>query len=147
MWKAHELPHCKILLDSPLAISTTRIFARYPSYFDTEGKEVFAHSPSPFSFHLLNYAQTTEELKMINAIPEGNIIIAGSGMCTGGRIIHRLRHNLWKEKAGVIFVGFQARGTIGRQIIEGANHVNISGGGAGGASSGPDGHGSFAHAD
>jgi len=127
MWKQNELPKCKIFLDSPLAIATTRIFARYPGYFDKEGKEVFARSPNPFSFPLLRYTQTTEESKGINAIPDGNIIIAGSGMCTGGRIIHHLRHNLWKEAAGVIFVGFQAHGTIGRQIIEGAKRVNIFG--------------------
>jgi metallo-beta-lactamase family protein len=127
MWKQNELPKCKIFLDSPLAIATTRIFARYPGYFDKEGKEVFARSPNPFSFPLLRYTQTTEESKGINAIPDGNIIIAGSGMCTGGRIIHHLRHNLWKEEAGVIFVGFQAHGTIGRQIVEGAKNVNIFG--------------------
>ncbi len=111
----------------PLAIATTRIFARYPGYFDKEGKEVFSRSPNPFNFPPLRFTQSTEESKRINAIPEGNIIIAGSGMCTGGRIIHHLRHNLWKEEAGVIFVGYQARGTIGRQIIEGADHLKIFG--------------------
>jgi metallo-beta-lactamase family protein len=127
MWQRKELPKCKIFLDSPLAIATTRIFARYPGYFDKEGKEVFSRSPNPFNFPPLRFTQSTEESKRINAIPEGNIIIAGSGMCTGGRIIHHLRHNLWKEEAGVIFVGYQARGTIGRQIIEGADHLKIFG--------------------
>ncbi len=127
MWKAHELPHCKIFLDSPLAISTTRIFARYPSYFDTEGKDVFSASPNPFQFPPLHFTQSTDESKRINAIPEGNIIIAGSGMCTGGRIIHHLRHNLWREESGVIFVGYQARGTLGRTIVDGAKQVKIFG--------------------
>lgn len=127
MWQGKELPRCKIFLDSPLAIATTRIFSRYPGYFDKEGKEVFSQPPDPFNFPPLHYTQTTEESKRINALPEGNIIIAGSGMCSGGRIIHHLRHNLWRKEAGVIFVGYQARGTLGRQIIEGADRVNIFG--------------------
>jgi metallo-beta-lactamase family protein len=127
MWEKKELPRCKIFLDSPLAIATTRIFARHLGYFDAEGKDVFSQSPNPFDFPPLHTTQTTEESKAINAIPEGNIIIAGSGMCTGGRIIHHLRHNLWQEEAGVIFVGYQARGTLGRTIIEGADRVSIFG--------------------
>ncbi len=127
LWQKQELPKCKIFLDSPLAIATTRIFARYPGYFDKEGREVFSHSPNPFRFPPLHYTQTTEESKRINALPEGNIIIAGSGMCTGGRIIHHLRHNLWREECGVAFVGYQARGTRGRAIVDGAKRVNIFG--------------------
>ena len=127
LWQKQELPECKIFLDSPLAIATTRIFARYPEYFDEEGREVFSHSPNPFRFPPLHYTQTTEESKRINAVPKGNIIIAGSGMCSGGRIIHHLRHNLWREESGVILVGFQARGTLGRTIIDGAKRVNIFG--------------------
>ncbi len=127
MWQMKELPKCKIFLDSPLAIATTRIFARHPGYFDAEGKDVFSQSPNPFDFPPLHFTQTTDESKSINAIPEGNIIIAGSGMCTGGRIIHHLRHNLWREEAGVIFVGYQARGTLGRTVIEGADRVSIFG--------------------
>jgi len=126
-WQKQELPKCRIFLDSPLAIATTRIFARYPGYFDEEGREVFSRSPNPFRFPPLHYTQTTDESKRINALPEGNIIIAGSGMCTGGRIIHHLRHNLWREECGVILVGYQARGTLGRAIIDGAHRVNIFG--------------------
>ncbi|HCP32656.1 TPA: MBL fold metallo-hydrolase, partial [Candidatus Acetothermia bacterium] len=127
MWQKKELPKCKIFLDSPLAIATTRIFARHLGYFDVEGKDVFSQSPNPFNFPPLHFTQTTDESKSINASPEGNIIIAGSGMCTGGRVIHHLRHNLWREEAGVIFVGYQARGTLGRTIIEGADRVSIFG--------------------
>jgi len=127
LWQKQKLPKCKIFLDSPLAIATTRIFARYPGYFDEEGREVFSRSPNPFRFPPLRYTQTTDESKRINALPEGNIIIAGSGMCTGGRIIHHLRHNLWREECGVILVGYQARGTLGRAIIDGAHRVNIFG--------------------
>jgi len=127
LWQRKELPECRIFLDSPLAIATTRVFARYLDYFDKEGREAFSHAPNPFSFPPLRYTQTTDESRRINAIPEGNVIIAGSGMCTGGRIIHHLRHNLWREEAGVIFVGYQAGGTLGRRIVDGADHVRIFG--------------------
>jgi metallo-beta-lactamase family protein len=121
------LPRCRIFLDSPLAISTTRVFERYPDYFDTEGQKIFATHPNPFDFTPLRFTQTTDESKDINKTSRGNIIIAGSGMCTGGRIIHHLRHNLWHEKSGVLFVGYQAVGTLGRRIVDGAEQVRIFG--------------------
>ena len=127
LWKKKGLPKCRIFLDSPLAIATTRVFGRHLDYFDKEGREAFSHTPNPFSFPPLEYTQTTDESRRINAIPEGNVIIAGSGMCTGGRIVHHLRHNLWREEAGVIFVGYQAGGTLGRRIVEGDEHVKILG--------------------
>ncbi len=127
MWKAGSLPDCKIFLDSPLAIATTKIFAHYPSYFDTEGRKVFSESPNPFGFPPLHFTQSTDESKRINHMPSGNIIIAGSGMCSGGRIIHHLKHNLWREETGVLFVGYQAKGTMGRRIVDGAEKVRIFG--------------------
>ena len=127
LWRKKELPNCRIFLDSPLAIATTRVFSRHLDYFDVEGKEAFSHDPNPFNFPPLSYTQTTDESRRINAIPGGNVIIAGSGMCTGGRIVHHLRHNLWREEAGVIFVGYQANGTLGRRIVEGDQRVKILG--------------------
>ena len=127
LWNSGALPRCRIFLDSPLAISTTRVFARYPEYFDAEGQEIFAASPNPFDFTPLRYTQTTDESKEINKKSRGNIIIAGSGMCTGGRIIHHLRHNLWHKNSGVLFVGYQAVGTLGRRIVDGAERVRIFG--------------------
>ncbi len=127
LWKNGDLPPCKIYLDSPLAISTTRVFARFPEYFDDAGRKVFTGSENPFAFPPLVFTQTTDESKAINTESGGNIIIAGSGMCTGGRIIHHLRHNLWSKKAGVLFVGYQAAGTLGRRIVEGADKVRIFG--------------------
>jgi metallo-beta-lactamase family protein len=126
-WQTGELPDCSIFLDSPLAIATTRIFSRYPDYFDKEGRKVFSHKPNPFEFPPLQYTQTTDESKRINTASDGKIIIAGSGMCTGGRILHHLRHNLWRKESGVVFVGYQARGTLGREIVEGAKNIRIFG--------------------
>ena len=127
LWKEGDLPDCRIFLDSPLAIATTRVFGRHLDYFDKEGREVFSRSPNPFSFPPLRYTQTADESRRINGLPGGNVIIAGSGMCTGGRIVHHLRHNLWRKEAGVIFVGYQAGGTLGRRIVDGAEHVKIFG--------------------
>lgn len=127
LWKDGELPRCRIFLDSPLAISTTRVFARHPDYFDTEGRAVFSSTPNPFDFTPLRYSQTTDESKEINKKSRGNIIIAGSGMCTGGRILHHLRHNLWHERSGILFVGYQAVGTLGRRIVDGAETVRVFG--------------------
>jgi metallo-beta-lactamase family protein len=127
LWNSGELPRCRIFLDSPLAISTTRVFERYPEYFDAEGQEIFAAHPNPFDFAPLRFTQTTDESKEINKTSRGNIIIAGSGMCTGGRIIHHLRHNLWHKDSGVLVVGYQAVGTLGRQIVDGAERVRIFG--------------------
>ena len=127
LWTNKKLPRCRIFLDSPLAISATRVFERYPGYFDAEGQSIFATRPNPFDFTPLRFTQTTDESKEINKASKGNIIIAGSGMCTGGRIIHHLRHNLWHKNSGVLFVGYQAVGTLGRRIVEGARQVRIFG--------------------
>ncbi|MCX6100941.1 MAG: MBL fold metallo-hydrolase, partial [Candidatus Bipolaricaulota bacterium] len=91
------------------------------------GRRVFAAHPNPFEFPALDYIATLDESKRLNAQPGGSVIIAGSGMCNGGRIVHHLRHNLWNEAAGVVFVGYQAAGTLGRQIVDGAKSVRIFG--------------------
>lgn len=127
LWKAGELPRCRIFLDSPLAISTTRVFERYAGYFDTEGRAIFGTDPNPFQFKPLRFTQSTDESKEINKTSRGNIIIAGSGMCTGGRIIHHLRHNLWHKDSGVLFVGYQGVGTLGRRIVDGERNVRVYG--------------------
>ena len=127
MWNAGRLPRCRIFLDSPLAISTRRVFALHPGFFDDQGRAIFAATPNPFAFSPLRYTQTTDESREISNASRGNIIPAGSGMCTGGRILHHLRHNLWHERSGVLFVGYQAAGTLGRRIVDGARSVRIFG--------------------
>ncbi len=126
-WTSKRLPRCMIYVDSPLATSTTRVFARFLDYFDEEGRRIFAGHPNPFEFPALDYVETMDESKRLNTQPGGNVIIAGSGMCNGGRIVHHLRHNLWNDKAGVVFVGFQAVGTLGRTLVDGAKSVHIFG--------------------
>jgi len=127
LWKSRRLPRCAIYVDSPLATSTTRVFERFADYFDDEGRRVFSVSPNPFEFPPLTYVETMEESKRLNAQPGGSVILAGSGMCNGGRIVHHLRHNLWNAVSGVVFVGYQGVGTLGRVLVDGASSVRIFG--------------------
>ncbi len=127
MYDEGSLPECKVFLDSPLAIAATKIFLRFPEYFNEETKRLIAEGKNPFLFPYVHFSQTPEESKKINSITSGAIILAGSGMCTGGRIKHHLKHNLWREENSVIFVGYQAKGTLGRAIVDGAKSVKIYG--------------------
>ncbi len=123
-----ELPKgTKVFLDSPLAISATRIFKAHPECYDDEARELLKEHKDPFTFPGLRFTRSVEESKKINDIKSGAIIIAGSGMCTGGRVKHHLKHNLWRKESSVVFVGYQARGTLGRKIIEGHESVIIYG--------------------
>jgi metallo-beta-lactamase family protein len=126
MYERDILPECEVFLDSPLAINATKIFLQNPEFFDRETYRIFKER-DPFSFPYLKFTRSVEESKKINDIRSGAIIIAGSGMLTGGRILHHLKHNLWREECSLIFVGYQPRGTLGRKIIEGAERVRILG--------------------
>jgi metallo-beta-lactamase family protein len=127
MYDRGELPKCKVFLDSPLAISATKIFLQFPEYFNKATKKMIKEGKNPFIFPYVRFTETVEESKMINSIESGAIILAGSGMCTGGRIKHHLKHNLWRPESSIIFVGYQAKGTLGRKIIDGAKTVRIYG--------------------
>jgi metallo-beta-lactamase family protein len=128
LWRSGDLPRgTRIVLDSPLGAGITKVFARYPDWFDREGEELFSRPENPFRFPALSVTRSAEDSKRLNHAGGGYVIIAGSGMCTGGRIVHHLRHRLWREEDGVVFVGYQARGTLGRAIVEGADRVKILG--------------------
>ena len=128
LWKEHDLPcGTHIVLDSPLGSAITRAFARYPDWFDEEGQRLFLGEENPFRFPALSVTRSAEESKRLNHAGGGYVIIAGSGMCTGGRILHHLRHRLWRKEDGVVFVGYQARGTLGRAIVDGAKRVRVLG--------------------
>lgn len=120
------LPECRVFVDSPLATSATEIFLAHPECFDSETLKVFMKK-DPFDFPTLKFTRSVIESKQINHIKSGAVIIAGAGMCTGGRILHHLKHNLAREECSIVFVGFQAEGTLGRKIIEGAKAVEILG--------------------
>lgn len=113
-----------IFIDSPLAISATDIFKRHEECFDAEMWQKIKSGNSPFDFDNLHFTRSSEESKKINLF-DRVIIISSSGMCDAGRIRHHLKHNLWKEQNHIIFVGYQAQGTLGRAIIDGAKTVKI----------------------
>lgn len=127
MYTEGELPECQVFLDSPLAIKATKLYRKYPIYLsDTLEYESFEDS-DPFSFDWLHKTPKREQSLAINNVKKRAIIIAGSGMCNGGRIMHHLKHRLWNKLNTVMFVGYQVRGTLGRSIVDGERYVKIYG--------------------
>ena len=118
-------PSMSVFLDSPLAIGATEIFRRYPRLYSAEVAGLFSHNRDPFSFAGLHFVRETADSIAINRVTGGAVIMAGSGMCTGGRVRHHLRHNLWRPEASIVFIGFAAQGTLARRLIEGAREVDL----------------------
>lgn len=119
-----EIP---VYIDSPLAISATDVFRNNLDCFDEEAKEYIANGDNPLDFPGLRFSKTAEDSKMLNSLKESAVIISASGMCDAGRVRHHLKHNLWRPESSVIFVGYQAPGTLGRRIVDGAKKVKIFG--------------------
>jgi metallo-beta-lactamase family protein len=117
----------QVFLDSPMAISATQIFERHQECFNTQTRELFRDHRDPFALPGLHYVRETAESMALNRLTGGAVIMAGSGMCTGGRIRHHLRHNLGRSQNAVLFVGFAGRGTLARRIIDGARTVSLFG--------------------
>ena len=136
LYQKGKLRHQAIYLDSPMAIAVTEIYHRYQSVYNREDKEaietqgkqgVTDHKSLHTFLPVLRYSSSTEESMALNQLESGAIIIAGSGMCNGGRIRHHLKHNLWRRQSHVVFVGFQADGTPGRSLVDGAKTYKIGG--------------------
>lgn len=125
MYRDRELPHCKIFLDSPMAIKATQLFSKYHAELGQVCRRFYKEDGDVFGFPWLRFTSDVEDSKKINEIERGAVIIAGSGMCTGGRILHHFKNRLWNRRNSVIFVGYQAEGTLGRYIVEGAKWVRI----------------------
>lgn len=121
------IPHLPVFIDSPMAISVTEVFEHHPELFDEEMMKLILRRKSPFDLPRLKMTRTIDESKAINDVEGTAIIIAGSGMCTGGRIKHHLVHNISRPESAILFVGYQAVGTLGRQIVDGAKEVRILG--------------------
>jgi metallo-beta-lactamase family protein len=121
------IPHLLVFLDSPMAARVNDVFAHWPDYFDADMNRLISENRSPFDLPGLALARSSEESKAINHIKGSAIIIAGSGMCTGGRIKHHLARNISRKESTILFVGYQAEGTLGRVIVEGAPRVRILG--------------------
>ncbi|MEJ2291617.1 MAG: MBL fold metallo-hydrolase [Deinococcales bacterium] len=121
------LPRVPVYLDSPMATRLTRFYEHGENEFRDEVKAVLAEGRDPFAPPTLEFTVDTEASKAINDVTGGAIILAGSGMMTGGRILHHLKHNLWREEASLVIVGYQASGTLGRALVGGAKRVHIYG--------------------
>ena len=120
-----QIPSLPVYLDSPLAILATEIFKKHPEYFDQDMTRHIAQGNNPLDFPELVYSRTSEESMAINRQQGPAVIIAASGMCNAGRIKHHLKHHLWRSGVQIVILGFQAEGTLGRAIVNGANKVRI----------------------
>ncbi len=117
----------KIFLDSPMAISATEIFKRHPECYDTDIQRVLKSGKDPFEMPNLTYSRTVADSKAINDIKSGAVILAGSGMCNGGRILHHLKNNLPNENCSFIFVNYAPNDSLPRRIIEGTRPIRMFG--------------------
>lgn len=122
-----KIPNIPIYIDSPLAISATEIFSRHPECYDVQMRQLLHSGQDPFRFPEVIFTKTPQESQKINRIPGGAMIISASGMAEAGRIKHHLKHNLWRAESTILFVGYQAEGTLGRRILEGAKRVKVFG--------------------
>ena len=125
--KYKTLMSVPVYVDSPLAISATEIFKNNTELFEDEVQEAIKSGDNPLEFPGLKFTKTADESKALNESEQASIIISASGMCEVGRIKHHLKHNLWNPKSTILFVGYQAPGTLGRSIVDGAKKVKIFG--------------------
>ena len=121
------LDRVDVYIDSPMAISTTEIFRRNAQVFDSQTRDRILSGDNPLDFKNLYFSRTADESKILNEDKRPKILIAASGMCDAGRIRHHLKHNLWNEKSAVVFVGYQAEGSLGRMLLDGAKKVTLFG--------------------
>lgn len=125
--KINDLLKIPVYVDSPLAVSATQVFRNNLDCFDEEAREYIKNGDNPLDFPGLQFTQSSEDSKALNEKKESMMIISASGMCEAGRIKHHLKHNLWRKESSVIFVGYQAAGTLGRRLVDGAKKVRIFG--------------------
>ncbi|MBE0460443.1 MAG: MBL fold metallo-hydrolase [Candidatus Aminicenantes bacterium] len=125
--RQNKIPDLMIFLDSPMAVNITQVFKNHKDSMDEETRAIFNEGDSPFRFPGLKLVRSVEESKAINFINEPCIIMAGSGMCTGGRIKHHLVRNITRPESTILFVCYQASGTLGRQILDRNSQVRILG--------------------
>jgi metallo-beta-lactamase family protein len=124
---AKAIPALPVYIDSPMAVSVTEIYRNNPDCYDESTRKLFEAHESPFEFPNLHFIRDTEESKALNKNARGSVIISANGMCEAGRILHHLKHNLWRPESNILFVGYQAEGTLGRKLKEGAKVVKIMG--------------------
>ena len=121
------IPSIPVYIDSPLAISATEIFKKNADCFDQETKDLLWSGDNPLELPQLIYTRTTEESRAINEDSRPGVIISANGMCNSGRILHHLKHHLWRKDSHIVIIGFQAAETIGRRLVDGAKTVRLFG--------------------
>ncbi len=122
-----DLEKLMVYVDSPMATTATQVFQKNAQVFDDETKALITKGDNPLDFKNLKFTRSTEESQRLNMDPQPKVIISASGMCEAGRIRHHLKHNLWNENSSIVFVGYQAEGTLGRMLVEGAESVKLFG--------------------
>jgi len=127
MYDRGELPVCQIFLDSPMAIRATEIYKNYHEELSQCCNDFLERDGTIFDFPYLHYTLRVQDSMKINAVDSRCIIIAGAGMCNGGRILQHFKHRLWNERNSLVFVGYQVQGTLGRKLVDGAKKINIYG--------------------
>ncbi len=123
--RSGRLGKIDVYVDSPLAEEATKIYLAHPEVYDEEARSLFGRKGARALN--LHFVESIEQSQRLNRIRSGAVIMAGSGMCEGGRIRHHFKHNIWRPECSVIFVGFQAKGTLGRRIVDGAARVDVLG--------------------
>jgi len=126
-FREFDLEHFQIFLDSPMAIEATDLYARHTELYTNAGRAFWHRYKTRHLLPNLHFCRTVAQSMNLNRIQRGGIIIAGSGMCTGGRIRHHFKNQIWRNNCHVVIVGFQARGTLGRALVEGASHIHLWG--------------------
>lgn len=126
-WDEWKMSRWQIFLDSPMAAKVVDVYGRHQDLFDEDAKAVWREHPNLFKLPNLHITETSEESMAINRIERGIIVIAGSGMANAGRILHHFKHRLQRRETHVVFVGYQAEGTTGRRLVDGAQWVRIHG--------------------
>jgi metallo-beta-lactamase family protein len=120
-----KLRNVNVYVDSPMAVSVSDLYAQYTNLYDDYSNQLLDKDMNPLSFPGLNYTRTVQESKQLNNMDGFMVIIAANGMCTGGRILHHLNHNLSDPRTHVVVVGYQGQGTLGRRLVDGAKYVSI----------------------
>jgi metallo-beta-lactamase family protein len=126
-WDDWQLSRWRIFLDSPMAAKVVDVYARHKELFDEDARQVWKLKPDPFTLPNLRITQTRDESMAINRLQAGAIIVAGSGMANGGRILHHFMQNIGRRESHIVFVGYQAEGTLGRRLVDGAPWARIHG--------------------